>query len=754
MRFVSKSNEYQVYGELLPDDMTNQQMRNSPAYKTYLAFATGAATPKKARKFKKPASPSKKKDLIAIEEPIEKPIKKPAAKRQFTGVQIRDTSGVSVSKKNAPAKAERSKGIELLSEVTSLKEAQLKKVLNVSKVDSSKREYESWGDSDDDEDQQSHDESTKSDDKKEMYDDVNVKLKDIELEGEGKDYEEMTDAAYVDAKPKNVNQEVSSDEVKDVAWTTVTAGLTTQKTVVPLQSSSISSDYATKFLNFDSIPSADTEIMSMMDIKVQRKDLSIQTSPLITVPVTVIPKTSSSPATTIPPPILPFISLQQQSTSIPSPTTTEATTSTITAANSTTLTAIHQRLFDVKNEVKTLRNFDHSLAIHATVKSEVSIIVKEYFRTSLDDALHKVLQRHTAELVKEHFVPADATDALQQQTKPQKSHKAIYHAFMESILEDENAVDKGVADKLKKKKPDNTDKDEGPPVGPDQGLKRKKIDKETEPSKKAKSIRTSKGTTKSQPKATGKSAQAEEIKRLSDLTKEETSSKTFDDLMSTLIDFGIFILNRLQISDLTQNIMNKPEGNRYPFELSKPLPLVKLGNRQIVTVDYFFNNDLAYFQGGSTYRTYTASLTKTKAAKYDLPGIEDMVPNLWSRIKVTYDKHALLGEDIVHLAAALCMFTRRIVIQKKVEDLQLGVESYQKKLNISKPRTCEEDLSRRAPYTTLSYPQGVIYEDKLNRKRLMRSDELYKFSDGTLQSVQDTLHDMATNLRMGYNKAM
>ncbi|GJV96705.1 hypothetical protein Tco_1548282 [Tanacetum coccineum] len=43
-----------------------------------------------------------------------------------------------------------------------------------------------------------------------------------------------------------------------------------------------------------------------------------------------------------------------------------------------------------------------------------------------------------------------------------------------------------------------------------QGLKRKKTGKETEPSKKAKSTRTSKGTTKSQPKSTGKSAQAEE----------------------------------------------------------------------------------------------------------------------------------------------------------------------------------------------------------------------------------------------------
>ncbi|GJT87930.1 hypothetical protein Tco_1069647 [Tanacetum coccineum] len=227
-------------------------------------------------------------------------------------------------------------------------------------------------------------------------------------------------------------------------------------------------------------------------------------------------------------------------------------------------------------------------------------------------------------------------------------------------------------------------------------------------------------------------------KWLSDLAKAEISSKAFNDLMSTPIDFRAFIMNRLQISDLTQDILigpaykilkgtyrsyveieynmeecykaltdqldwNNPEGDRYPFDLSNPLLLVKSGNRQIILVDYFFNNDLAYLQGGSTDRTYMTSLIKTKAAKYDLPGIEDMVTNLWSSIKVAYDKHALLegdflrihlhdiedmlplivqnrlfnlkGKEIVHLAAALRMFTRRIVIQKRVEDLQLGVES-------------------------------------------------------------------------------
>ncbi|GKA24573.1 hypothetical protein Tco_0710606 [Tanacetum coccineum] len=34
---------------------------------------------------------------------------------------------------------------------------------------------------------------------------------------------------------------------------------------------------------------------------------------------------------------------------------------------------------------------------------------------------------------------------------------------------------------------------------------------------------------------------------------------------------------------------------------------------------------------------------ETKAAQYDLPGIEDMVPNIWSPVKVAYDKHALWG---------------------------------------------------------------------------------------------------------------
>ncbi|GJT23111.1 hypothetical protein Tco_0893048 [Tanacetum coccineum] len=294
-------------------------------------------------------------------------------------------------------------------------------------------------------------------------------------------------------------------------------------------------------------------------------------------------------------------------------------------------------------------------------------------------------------------------------------HKALYHALMKSILADEDAMDKGVSNIQKKRKPDDDDRDEDPPAGPDQ-WKRRKTGKDTEQSKKAKSTGTSKGTTKSQPKSTSKSAQAEET------VFEARDTQVTQDLREDMGNTDEPPIVKADPKDWFKKPKRPPspdpewnEGDRYSFDLSKPLPLVQSRNRQIIPVDYFFNNDLAYLQGESTGRTYTTSLTKTKATKRG------------------------------HYAPGRCI---TYIIQKRVEDLQLGVESYQKKLNISKPRTRKEDISRRAPYTTLSDPQGVIYEDKLNRKRLMRSDELYKFSDGTLQSVRDTLHDMATNLRM------
>ncbi|GJZ86782.1 hypothetical protein Tco_0658392 [Tanacetum coccineum] len=72
--------------------------------------------------------------------------------------------------------------------------------------------------------------------------------------------------------------------------------------------------------------------------------------------------------------------------------------------------------------------------------------------------------------------------------------------------------------------------------------------------------------------------------------------------------------------------------------------------------------------------------------------------------------------------------TRSVVIQRRVEDLQLGVESYQKKLNLIKPDTYRSNLRRKDAYTPYSDPRGFIYENKDKKNRLIRIDELHKFS--------------------------
>nr|GEV58983.1 hypothetical protein [Tanacetum cinerariifolium] len=93
---------------------------------------------------------------------------------------------------------------------------------------------------------------------------------------------------------------------------------------------------------------------------------------------------------------------------------------------------------------------------------------------------------------------------------------------------------------------------------------------------------------------------------------------------------------------------------------------------------------------------------------------------------------------------------RRVVIQRRMEDLQLGVECYQKKLNLTKTDTYRSNLRNKTTYTSHSDPYGIIYVDQSKRKRLMRTDELLKFNDGMLNDVRTALYDIAVGLRLDY----
>nr|GEX87674.1 hypothetical protein [Tanacetum cinerariifolium] len=143
LKFVSKTEDCQKYGALILDGMINDDIKLSAAYKTYVDYATGKVPPKKVRKFKKPTSPKLKTIPVSPKEPTQKGkrVKKPAKKAitaTTTSVIIRDAPDKSVSKKKAPAKADRDKGIKLLFDAALLEDAQLKKTLRKSKRETHK----------------------------------------------------------------------------------------------------------------------------------------------------------------------------------------------------------------------------------------------------------------------------------------------------------------------------------------------------------------------------------------------------------------------------------------------------------------------------------------------------------------------------------------------------------------------------------------------------------------------------------------
>ncbi|GJS02908.1 hypothetical protein Tco_0319416 [Tanacetum coccineum] len=270
-------------------------------------------------------------------------------------------------------------------------------------------------------------------------------------------------------------------------------------------------------------------------------------------------------------------------------------------------------------------------------------------------------------------------------------------------------------------------------------------------------------------------------------------SKTFDELMITPIDFSAYIMNSLKITNLTQETLLGPafrllkgtrsnyaeleydfeecykalsekldwenlEGGDYPFDLTKPLPLVISGNHQKVTIDYFFNNDLKYLQGGVSIMTYTTSITKTKAAQYDLSGIEYMVEVMrkhgYGYLKEIVVRRA--DNDLYRFKEGDFPRLRindkedMLLFVKRVEDLQLRVESYQKKINVTKPETTRPGHRKRDSFTPYQDLQAFIYVDNQERNRLMHSDELYKFNDGTLTRLLTSLEDITNNINMEY----
>nr|GFA76774.1 hypothetical protein [Tanacetum cinerariifolium] len=207
-----------------------------------------------------------------------------------------------------------------------------------------------------------------------------------------------------------------------------------------------------------------------------------------------------------------------------------------------------------------------------------------------------------------------------------------------------------------------------------------------------------------------------------------------------------------------------PEGQEYPHNLLQPLPLIP-----IIEV---VRSDLRRRKAYTAYSNPRGFIYQNKDKKNKLMRIDELykfsdgtlndvrnaLDDRLKGIQMQYLPSTIWRKGDKDRAKAMIqaiekmLKTRRIMrsMEKRVEDLQLGVESYQKKLNIIKPDTYRSDLKRKEAYIAYSNPRGFIYQNKDKQNRLMRIDELHKFSDGTLTDVRTTLDDRLKGIQMKY----
>nr|GEY89828.1 hypothetical protein [Tanacetum cinerariifolium] len=165
---------------------------------------------------------------------------------------------------------------------------------------------------------------------------------------------------------------------------------------------------------------------------------------------------------------------------------------------------------------------------------------------------------------------------------------------------------------------------------------------------------------------------------ISALAKQTDARSSFNKLLDTSIDFSNFIMNRLGVDTLTLELLAGPTYELMGGEDHRchRLKIVEWHNyKHLDWISLRRDDDKIYkFKEGNFKRLR-------------LQDIEDMLLLL-----VQGKLSNLPVEEHFAFNVSLRMFTRSIVIQRRMEDLQLGVKSYQKRLNLTKPNTYRSDL--------------------------------------------------------------
>ncbi|GJY11989.1 hypothetical protein Tco_0381298 [Tanacetum coccineum] len=316
---------------------------------------------------------------------------------------------------------------------------------------------------------------------------------------------------------------------------------------------------------------------------------------------------------------------------------------------------------------------------------------------------------------------------------------------------------------------DDEDKDEEPSARSNRGSKRRRAGKEPESTSTPKE-KTSKTTgksiegSKSQHKSAGESAYTEEpmhtakdleepahqefdIGATEDQSDEETSQHpdwfqkpaklpTPDrDWNKTLLAVHgpvnlEYVFEEVYKATTDQLDWNNPEGQQYPHDLRKPLPLIPNSRgRQVIPFDHFINNDLAIYQVGPPAESARDDYSKRRiiiVIKLQIVEWYGYKHLDWITVRRDDENHNIKKN---FQTASPSRYRRHTdsSCSRRVEDLQLGVESYHKKLNITKPDTYRSDLKRRDAYTAYYNPKGFIYQNKDKKNKVIgtkSSDDL------------------------------
>ncbi|GJV80770.1 hypothetical protein Tco_1516640 [Tanacetum coccineum] len=85
---------------------------------------------------------------------------------------------------------------------------------------------------------------------------------------------------------------------------------------------------------------------------------------------------------------------------------------------------------------------------------------------------------------------------------------------------------------------------------------------------------------------------------------------------------------------------------------------------------------------------------------------------------------------------SLITFIRSCVIWERVHDFQLGIKSYQIKVNLTAPTLTFPGIEAHDPYSIVDKPTtGLIYSNIKDEKWVMYLVEIVKFCDATLEKV-------------------